>query len=92
MTGEVDLTLLEDSPKVSINSWGRSLRVVIVVGDVAKAFSTLELDPIAVWGAYNKYLPGVRPPFAGGKNPHENLDAKFQEQFERYKRWAKQGG
>ncbi len=90
VTGEVDLTLLEDSPKVSMYGWGsRSLTGVIVVGDVAKAFSGLELDPIAVWGAYNKYLPGVRPPFAGGKNPHENLDAKFQERFENYKRWAK---
>ena len=70
--------------------WGGSyLNGVIVVGDVSKAFSGLELDPIAVWGTYNKYLPGVSPPFWGGKNPHENLDEKFKRRLESYKHWAK---
>jgi len=87
VTGEVDLYLMEDLPKVGMYGQGpQPMDGVVVVGDVSKAFR-LECDAIGVWGVYNKVLPDAPPPIYDGwgdkKVLTKDLEAKFAERVRR---------
>lgn len=89
VTGEVDLYLMEDLPKVGMYGQGPyPMSGVVLVGDVSKAFR-LECDAFGVWGVYNKVLPGVPAPIYDGwvdekKVLTKNLEARFAERV----RWC----